>query len=575
MAADQAGNAAAGEVSREKILHAIASLLANKDATYIAGVRSRAAKGNLQIKGQNISEEMVTEALSRVPKGEEKPKVQVETTMTTPVVSAGLRWTPSSASIQAVVSKALMECEEAEPYMERVRVVGDSKVAVLPKPDVNTTPTGEYLASDEWADAVARVVSRKDGRVYVRLRNHTGWVSSRSRKDYAKVVLDVEEGKPSLEPSSMQVIGCSRATRLLPNVTQDGYQVSNHSGSKLRRFRTTVMVPILQSPDGNAASVAKVQAKEEFLADGAYLRAEDGRAYLHLKDGRGWICERARADFSKLAVEPCGSAEDLVELEDTGVLQPARARAGKKKVFVLEHSAAVEAPETVAHDAAQPGADSDAAPAETIFRSDIEIWPEDMHPPKPINKTIRLKLWRLFVCHGVKLKECHEDLKEVSEKAGSFGRACAAQKELLQYAEDLKKEMQKVKKEWSAAVKKELDGAAMSGHAPDKVEEPTSGGASAGAVMPVQVRGGRWFCATLTSRSDHDGEDAGATGHGSRQSGPLRPSAEEAAEDLKRMLQARDSKRKAEATSDPSAAPAKRGRRAVKSDAKDAADDKP
>ena len=245
MAADQGGPTANGvsaqQVSKESILRALASLMANKDAAYVAGVRSRAAKGNLSIKGQSITEEIVCEALTRLPKAEDKPKPAADANAAAP----GARWTPSSASIASIVSKALMECEDAEQYMERVRVVGDTKVAVLPKPDVNATPTGEFLCSEEWADTVAKVVSRKDGRVYVRLRNFSGWVSSRSRNDFNKVVLDVEEGKAPLEPSAAQVIAMSRAMRLLPHMTQEGYQTSNTSGTKVRRFRTTVMTPTL------------------------------------------------------------------------------------------------------------------------------------------------------------------------------------------------------------------------------------------------------------------------------------------------------------------------------------------
>jgi hypothetical protein len=29
------------------------------------------------------------------------------------------------------------------------------------------------------------------------------------------------------------------------------------------------------------------------------------------QDGKGWICERAKADFSKLAVEPLGEDPDV------------------------------------------------------------------------------------------------------------------------------------------------------------------------------------------------------------------------------------------------------------------------
>eukprot|EP00439_Symbiodinium_sp_Y106_P025317 s917_g3.t1 len=215
------------------------------------------------------------------------------------------------------------------------------------------------------------------------------------------------------------------------------------------------------------------------------------------------------------------ASEDL--RKEPGVPQPARARAGgKKKVFLLEHAEVTEVPETVAHDAAQPGADAEAAPSEVVFRSDAEIWPEEYHPPKPIGRTTRLALRRLYVCHGKKVKECEEDpgraddlglehlevpvllvaafsaalslscairstlqkedLKEVTAKAATFGRACPAQKELLQYAEDLKKEMQKAKKEWSAAVKKELSGSAAlspGGHSPAKSD------ASKSAIRPL------------------------------------------------------------------------------------------
>merc|ERR1719487_2188396 len=32
----------------------------------------------------------------------------------------------------------------------------------------------------------------------------------------------------------------------------------------------------------------------------------EGRTYLRLKDGRGWVCERSRNDFIRYVVEPVG-----------------------------------------------------------------------------------------------------------------------------------------------------------------------------------------------------------------------------------------------------------------------------
>jgi len=502
----------------------LATLLASRDASYIAQIRQRAASGNLQVKGCKIDEGVVCEALSSLDK--------------TPPGNAGLRWTPT-ASPASLASKVLSECEEAEPFSERVRVVGNTKLAVLVKPDVTSTATGEYLPPEQWAETIGRVVNRKDGRVYVRLRAFTGWVSSRSRKEYAKVVLEAE--KSSLEPPNVQVIARSRAARLLPQMTQEGKVTSP---GEARRFRTTLVAQILPHPDYTGAVVGgKLNAKEEFLADGAFLRPVDGRAYLHLKDGRGWICERAKMDFSKLAVTPCGAADDLIddEMEESGIQQPVRTRAGVKKVFVVER----EVEPRVGKDAAQPGAENAVPDLPMIFRSDQEIWPEDL-PPRPIAKLLRAKLRRLYVSHGARATECEEDLKEVSARASSYGRACPAQKELLQYAEALRKESQKAKKEWSAAVK-ELLKENPAGEAAKETTTPVATAGSPGAVMPVQVRGGRWFCASLR-------EEEG------RQSGPLRISQEEASEDLKRMLQVKEENKKRKPAEEETAAPAKRAR---------------
>eukprot|EP00435_Cladocopium_sp_Y103_P039685 s104_g10.t1 len=161
---------------------------------------------------------------------------------------SGKRWEPTEASPAALAAKALAECEEAEPYNERVRVVGNQKVQVLPKPDNNLPVTGDSLDVNQWAETCARVVNRKDGRVYVRLRHINGWISSRSRKDFSKVVLEVESGK-ELEPASTQVISRSRVARLMPLMTQEGKFLIDKKDAAPRRFRTTIMVQILPTPD--------------------------------------------------------------------------------------------------------------------------------------------------------------------------------------------------------------------------------------------------------------------------------------------------------------------------------------
>eukprot|EP00435_Cladocopium_sp_Y103_P012050 s104_g3.t1 len=76
------------------------------------------------------------------------------------------------------------------------------------------------------------------------------------------------------------------------------------------------------------------------------------------------------------------------------------------------------------------------------------------------------------------------------------------------------------------------------------------------SVSPVQVRGGRWYCAML-QRSDAEESGSGVT----RQCGPLRMSHQDAAEDLKRLQEAKDEnlKRKSEAPQEAEPAP-KRGK---------------
>lgn len=512
--------------STQQVLEGIASLLATKDQDYIEHFKKRARKNPLRIKGVEVSEEMVIAALTLKASTQEAP--------------AGQRWEPTEASPAALAAKALAECEEAVPYNERVRVVGNQKIPVLPKPDNSLLPTGESLDVNHWAETCARVVNRKDGRVYVRLRHINGWVSSRSRKDFSKVVLEVESGK-ELEPASTQVIGRSRVARLMPLMNQEGrFLIDRKDAPNARRFRTTIQVQILPTPDSTGANAAKLNAKEEFLADGAYVKAADGRAYLHLKDGKGWICERAKADFSKLAVEPCGPAEDFLDEEDEAVAPAVRTREAGKKVIMLEKS------EAFGNDVEEPGV-GDPSPEEgsAVFRSDAELWPEELKP-KAIKKSLRLQLRRLYLLHGQKVKDCNEDLKEVTDRAATFGRACPAQKELLQYAEALRKEADKAKKAWSDAVKALLK--------ENPLEDQPAPAMVGSGVSPVQVRGGRWYCAMLQHTEE---SGSGVT----RQCGPLRMSQQDALADLKRLQEAKDEnlKRKSEAPEEAEA-PNKKGK---------------
>ncbi|CAE8740494.1 unnamed protein product [Polarella glacialis] len=110
-----------------------------------------------------------------------------------------------------------------------------------------------------------------------------------------------------------------------------------------------------------------------------------------------------------------------------------------------------------------------------------------------------------------------------------FGRACPAQKELQTYADVLRKEVQKAKKEWAAAVKELLQKVSSSPSLPSRAAS-SSRKAVGGYVLPVQVRGCRWFCAAL---ANNDVSDSGEKARD--KFGPLRATPAEAQADLAKM----------------------------------------
>lgn len=330
-------------------------------------------------------------------------------------------------------------------------------------------------------------------------------MATRSRKDFSKPVLAAPHGQPPLEPTSCVPRLASAALRLLPRVAVDAFGRpeppaggSQKKDEEPQRFRAMSKCAILKVPGAVTAAAAQINAKDEFVADSCCQVLSEGRVYLHLQDGRGWICERLRNDISRFGVEPCsGFTVDEGDVEDE----------------VAEDEPAA------AQNAAQAAAEAEAAKsAPRTFRSDAELWPEK-GMGQPLSGATRVKLRRVFLFYGVKTRECDEDLQEVQSKIKTFSKASAAQKELQQYADQLRKEADKARKAWAAKVKETLAEAAAAEPEAEAADDVRSG------VFPVQVQGRRWHCAMIRE------DDGGA----SKQLGPLRPTAGEAVEDLKRM----------------------------------------
>eukprot|EP00933_Yihiella_yeosuensis_P012922 TRINITY_DN12234_c0_g1_i1.p1 TRINITY_DN12234_c0_g1~~TRINITY_DN12234_c0_g1_i1.p1 ORF type:complete len:611 (+),score=161.97 TRINITY_DN12234_c0_g1_i1:57-1889(+) len=608
--------ASVAELPREKFIQVLVKLLSQKDEVWAMEVDRKSRNGeSLSVKGHAIGPDVLKEALERYRKErpalssssqivaststlEELKKRQAEraASQTTASGTGALRFNPGLSSADAMAAKASLECEDSEQFQGQVSILGSNKVAVMRKPDVSNDVSGEYLLPDEAYEVVARSLNRKDGRVYLRLRKFTGWVSTRSRKDISKVVLGPAPGTPTLEPPSVAHTMRPRAARMLQAMNEDGKVITQApagtgadailaagaSGGDPKRFRATIASNILSRPDiaGNYSTVgARINGKEEFLADGVFVRPADGRAYLHLQDGRGWVCERSKSDFTRLAVEPADRTESI---DDDMYLEAAappqrRGGGGTKKVLVVERKddslAAADPAARIARGVEPGGGSVPALSGKLVLRSDLEIWPQALRPPKPLTADLRYQMRRIFRNFGNKTRECEEDLAEIQEKVDGYGRACPAQKELQQYADTLKKEMQKMQKEWAEEVKKKL------GDELSKLEkqvEKAITGSSAGGIVPVQVRGARWFCASLGGSSDADGDPT------SKALGPLRSSEKEAQLDLTKMQEAErapkpldndvtaaeaqtTSKRKAKDAGDNEEEPkAKRGRGAAK-----------
>eukprot|EP00928_Gymnodinium_smaydae_P049493 TRINITY_DN33227_c0_g1_i1.p1 TRINITY_DN33227_c0_g1~~TRINITY_DN33227_c0_g1_i1.p1 ORF type:complete len:324 (+),score=67.34 TRINITY_DN33227_c0_g1_i1:36-974(+) len=216
-----------------------------------------------------------------------------------------------ATEVRALAASALSECEDAQPFCARVTVVdGESDVPVMPKPSVNGACVG-HLRPGDVAEVIARAVIQRDGRVYLRLRDVAGWVSTRARDNLGRVVLafagaDASTGAgtedATLEPPGGGITVASRALPVLAGTC-----------ARARRFQALSACPLLQgdpsAPGGLTTTASRLAAREEFLADAAVLRPAEGRAYLRLQDGRGWVCERSRSDFGSLVVEPLPETE--------------------------------------------------------------------------------------------------------------------------------------------------------------------------------------------------------------------------------------------------------------------------
>jgi len=448
----------------------------------------------------------------------------------------GLRWCPQVPSATALASRAISECESAEPFVRKITVTGANKIAVLPKASVSSAPTGEYLHAGEKADVIARCVSQKDGRVYLRLRRLCGWISTRSRKDFWRVIVAAadKDDAPIEPPDFAASVACSYAAKQLPHVDFHGNPtavVSFNDAACPDASAPSEWSPksfscvsargsqILSAPsleNGTSTAGALMRTREEFVADKVHVSQADGRTYLRLQDGRGWVSERHRQDFSKVVIMPAGltlcpvnrgceqTHEQDKELESATPPSKTLKRAdGARKVFIVERDPVVaDGHGDMIKEIFVESGDSPCVPAQpimSIFRSDEELWPESLRPPRPLLSTTRVQMRRLYCFYASRWRDCEADIREAILRAENFGRSCPTEKALRQHADALDGEARNIKEQWCEAVKEVLKGDSA-----DKAAPPTEANVSSftvsqqgGFVAPIQVNGLRWYCASV------------------------------------------------------------------------------
>eukprot|EP00439_Symbiodinium_sp_Y106_P062510 s302_g9.t1 len=184
------------------------------------------------------------------------------------------RWTPEAPSSSLLTNKAIMECEQAEPFA-RTAVVGDRPVPVFGRPDVLDKPV-ENLSAGR-VEVVARFISHSDGRVYLRLKADAGWVSTRSVEDLAECALSTVEEEASFEPEKFRTSPATDGgTHGAAEVDLENCEVKKgkHYPCMLRKAWSCIKTVFFAASE-EAAAPSEDAAEERDLDDGAASLPDD------------------------------------------------------------------------------------------------------------------------------------------------------------------------------------------------------------------------------------------------------------------------------------------------------------
>lgn len=279
---------------RERLVQLISSLLSKQGTAMVAEVEKRIASGEgLEVKGIKVDTSILLDALELhsgqvrpEPEGPQGPQgaPSAPSARWCPSGGSSSRWSPGEASSSLLSSKAIMECEQAEPFLRSVTLLGpqgseSSSLPVFPRPDVMEAPVAQLDGGAE-VEVVARVLSRRDGRVYLRLKAATGWVSTRSCEDMTLLVVTPKAGEDPLEPAKFRAWPLkSPAMEVLPEVplqsSTENVQSMGSQGSQGKgQSQDTEDVPETEEIDNDPPSEGSEESQGE-EAESSEGSAED------------------------------------------------------------------------------------------------------------------------------------------------------------------------------------------------------------------------------------------------------------------------------------------------------------
>lgn len=319
-------------------------------------------------------------------------------------------------------------------------------------------------------------------------------------------------------------------------------------------------VPILCEPVMNKAITGKrLRCNEIFEVDMCKESSVDGRMYLHLVDGRGWVCTTAKNGLS--VVEPAN--EEIRDLEEEILREEERLekiqerRAAllaaiedrqqrvreldeeyedlcdhpsedplSKDVEAQDIDFGVQGATSREQECLAGGSNFLGVDAAVLLPSDEELWPTSLQPAHHLTQAQRVALRRIFCNFSDRIEEVQQDLGEANALIHKYKQKCKTKEALIAQSRKLTQEAAKLHEEWETCVKAELAKRVLPSPAPSE--------SNLDGVVPIQVRAERWFSATIETKANLQNVDAGR----SQVLGPLRKSLADAKDDLCRMKRA-------------------------------------